>query len=274
MYDTSKPVMNTEFTVRAPSTSPWDTSTFLPVTGCQKTYPGYSGSLFNVLDQYTLGTSLRSTYNPVIANGFRRWTTLCTIDADKVKVGDYLVQVKTNFAAGDVRNNANAGNRFAIRAYGSVSTDKNVLSISGRESMGIFSNKPDATTQFYLARVPTGAAGQSLKVRLFDIGDADSSGTVKIVAPPGATGGDFAGCRGGADSPNSGSMPTCLFTVQRSTHNAKWQDVYVPIPSDYSCLDNVTSACWVRLQYVNGAKPTDVTSWASNLDGDPVRLVE
>jgi hypothetical protein len=187
-------------------------------------------------------------------------------------VGDYVIQVRTN--VGGAFNNADAGNRFAIRAFGSNSLDKDSLSVSGRERMGIFSNKPGATTEFHLARIPSSTAGQSLKLSLFDIGDADSSGTVKIVSPPDAAGADFTGCVGVLSTNSPVTLTDCSLTVQRSTHNGKWQAISVPIPADYSCNDLDPAMCWVRLQYINGAQPTDVTTWAAGVDGDPVRLVE
>jgi len=275
-------VMNTQFTVRDPGTSPWDTATFPVHAGCQKTYPGYSGTLFNVLDQYTSGTTPRSTYNkdstgtttsPTIVDGFRRWTTLCTI-ANPV-VGDYLIQVKTN--VGGAFNNANAGNRFAIRAFGTGNLDKESLSIFGREKMGIYSNAPGTTTEFHLARVPTAAAGQILKVRLFDVGDSTASGKIYIVFPPDAANGPFAGCTG--TGPASGAFTGCMFNViysgGASDHNGKWQTVSVPIPANYSCTDSDYTKCWVRLKYdYLGGNPTDVTAWTASIEGDPVRLVQ
>jgi Flp pilus assembly protein TadG len=274
--------MNTQFTVRDPSTTPWDTSTFPVHATCQKTYPGYSGSLFNVLDQYTSGTTPRSTYNKdstgtvgpqTIVNGFRRWTTLCTI-ANPV-VGDYLVQVKTN-GLGTSFDNADASNHFGIRAFGSASGDKESISVFGREKMGIYSNKPSVVTEFHLARVPSSAAGQFLKVRLFDVGDSTQAGTIKILSPPDAAGGAFTGCVGVLSTNAAVNLTNCSLTVQTSTHNGKWQSVSVPIPSNYTCTDADTTKCWVRLQYDygSGSAPTDVTAWTASIEGDPVRLVE
>jgi hypothetical protein len=274
-------VLNTQFTVRDPSPSLWNPSTFPVHAGCQKTYPGYSGMLFNVLDQHTSGTTPRSTYNkdssgttttPTIVNGFRRWTTLCTID--NPVVGDYLIQVKTNL--GGALDNADGSNHFAMRAYGSGSGDKELIAISGRERMGIYSNQPGATTEFHFARVPSGAAGQTLRMRMFDVGDSTQSGTISVVSPPDALGGSFSGCKGTLGTAAEVTLATCSFTVSNSTHQAKWQTVLVPIPSGYSCNDLDSTKCWVRLRYVygSGSAPTDVTTWEAGVDGDPVRLVE
>jgi hypothetical protein len=280
-------VMNTQFTVRAPGTSSWDPATFPIVQAnqttegviCQRVYPGYKGLLFDVLDQ--VGNSSYNVASPgvttdrTIVDGFRRWTTLCTI-ANPV-VGDYLIQVKTNGLSTAV-DNADASNHFAMRATagaaGGGSADKNFLSISGREKMGIYVNAPEAVTGFYLARIPSTAKGQTLRVRLFDVGDSSGTGTLKIIAPDGS---NYDNCVGTLSTNASVSLgTTCSLSISNTTHNGKWQSIAVPIPSTYSCADATATACWVKLQYSYGSgnQPNDVTSWTASMDGDPVRLIE
>ncbi|MGZ4653778.1 MAG: pilus assembly protein TadG-related protein [Oryzihumus sp.] len=256
-------VMSTRFTVRDPSTTPWDPATFPVHTGCDRTYAGYDGSLYAALNKAST-----PTYRPDLAASFRRWSTLCSIT--NPAVGDYLVQVRTNGLGTDA---ANDGNRFGIRAWSSADpTATSAISISGREKMGIYSNAPGATTEFYLARVPSSAAGEVLNVRLYDIGDSTTSGTITISAPP-DSGATFSGCVGAG--PVAGSMPSCSLTAD-SSFNGKWQTVSVPIPTSYRCADSDPTACWVRLTYAYGtsSKPTDVTSWTASIEGDPTRLVE
>lgn len=103
---------------------------------CTKSYGGYSGKLYDVLYE-----SSTLTYRPEIADGFRRWTTLCTVN--NPPVGDYLLQVQSN--VGGAPDSANGGNRFAVRA---TASNINALSIAGRENMGIFSNLPGGVTEF------------------------------------------------------------------------------------------------------------------------------
>jgi Putative Flp pilus-assembly TadE/G-like len=265
--------MKTQFTVRDPGTISWDLSTFKvhEEAGvlCQKTYLGYTGDNREMLD------SGRSKYDVNLVTPFRRWVTLCTIA--NPAVGDYLVQVKTNGLGTD---SSIATNHFAIRATGGSVADLEKFSISGREKMSIFANKPGVTTEFHLARVPSSAAGQTLKVRLFDVGDVTGgvSGDINIVRPaePGAVGDAFSNCTGVRSTNAAVPLPTCSLTVNTSTHNGKWQSISVPIPANYSCTDSDTTRCWVRLRYVYGqnTNPNDVTAWTANIEGDPVRLVE
>jgi len=250
--------METKFTLRSPGANQWDPLSFPAV--CTKSYGGYSGKLYDVLNE-----SSTLTYRPEIADGFRRWTTLCTVN--NPPVGDYLLQVQSN--VGGAPDSSNGGNRFAVRA---TASNINALSISGRENMGIFSNLPGGVTEFYLARVPSGAAGGILNVRLFDVGDSDASGRITVV-PPG--GGTYSGCTGSGVTP--GPLTDCSFAVPYpSPFNGKWQQVSVPIPAAYTCNDSDNTACWVKLQYSYGAgsSPTDVTTWTASIEGDPVRLVQ
>ncbi|MGL5817850.1 MAG: pilus assembly protein TadG-related protein [Phycicoccus sp.] len=260
LYSSSTQVMNTQFTLRAPSASQWD-----PMSGavaCQRTYGGHTGNLYPVLNAASLGT-----YRSEIAEHFRRWSTLCTIAAPQI--GDYVLQVKSS--VGGAFNNADAGNRYGIRVTG---TDLNAINVSGRERMGMYANKNSGLTNFHLARVPTSAAGGILKVILYDVGDSTQSGTIKI-NPPG--GGNYSGCTGSGVTTTINS--NCSFQVTAgspSAFNGRYQTVNVPIPAGYTCDDTNPEACWVTLSYNygSGAQPTDVTAWAAKLEGDPIRLVE
>jgi Flp pilus assembly protein TadG len=255
--------MNTQFTVRDPGEEPWDPSSYPPHADCQRTYLGYFGPLFPALDQDS------ETYRSDIAESFRRWDTLCTIS--HAEAGTYLIQVKSNGLGAD---SSNADNEFSLRAFSSSNTQaQESIAIAARERMRIFSNKPSATMEFYLARVPSGSTGQTLEVKLFDVGDSSTSGTIQVVAPP-DSGVSFADCI--ASGPVSGTLPDCSLTVTRSTHNGKKQYLEVPIPEGYSCDDRDGTACWVRLRYYygTGSIPSDATSWEASMEGDPVRLVE
>lgn len=250
-------VMNTRFTVRAPGANIWDPKSGTVV--CDRTFGGYTGNLYNVLNQTS------STYNATIAKQFRQWVTdWCTIP--NPVVGTYTLQVTSN--VGGSPNNADAGNRFAVRAIAQNNLD--AATVAGRQLMGMFSNKNGAVTTFHLARVPNGSAGNILRVRLYDVGDSTTSGTIKI-NPPG--GGNYSGCTGSGVTTLINS--DCSFTATRA-FDGLYQVVNVPIPANYSCNDAVATDCWVTLTYNYGvtAQPTDVTTWYAGLEGDPIRLIE
>lgn len=179
-------------------------------------------------------------------------------------------------AAGLGSDTSIGSNHFALRDYPSGVAAKDRLSVSGRGSMSMYSNRPGATTQFYLARVLQNQAGQSLEVELFDVGDdlQGRTGTIQIKPPPASGVTQFTSYA--ASGPVTGTLSTCSFNVNLDTHNGRTQTVYVPIPSTYQCNDSDPTDCWVRLNYVygGGSAPVDITTWEASIRGDPVRLVE
>jgi len=242
-------------------------------TGCAgaKTYPGFSGDLSKTLDQtrpeYKVSTP--GFGQGYVASVFRRWVPLCSIGF--AKAGTYMVQVKSNGVGADA---ASGHNRFSLRAFSTTDTSaKDSIAISGFNKMAMYANLPGATTTFYLARVGTGGAGHVLNVRLYDVGDSSEAGQIRVVAPD-DSGVTFTNCIG--SGPVSGTLPTCEITAQNSTHNGRWQQIAVPIPSTYSCADRDPQKCWIKLRYSYGSgnQPSDTTSWVASLEGDPVRLVE
>ena len=206
---------------------------------------------------------------PDVAQNFRQWKQLCKITGSVPK-GTYLIQVKTNGVGNDL---ASGHNRFSLRAYGGSAGDKDHISVSGFAKMAMYGNVPNGTSKFYLARVPTGSRGQLFTVRLFDIGDGATTGSTVKVMPPSEWGNTFSGCVG--SGVQNGALTNCTINVS-SSFNGNWQDVTVPIPSGYTCLDSSPTGCWLRLEfyYGPGSGPADTTSWTANVAGDPVRLVE
>jgi hypothetical protein len=254
-------MVGTSYTVRDPGPNVWDPASFPARTDCEGTgtYPGFA----------VKNLSAAVTTDPYVAKVFRQWVPLCTIRY--APAGTYLVQMKTNepgFEAG------NGHNRFALRAYSTTNAHaKDVIAISGYSKMAMYANLPGSETEFYLARVPSGAANHVLKVNLFDVGDSTKPGTIGIVAPP-DSGVTFSDCR--SAGVNNASMPTCELHGVNSKYNGKWQSITVPIPEDYTCDDLDPTACWVRLKYDygSGSQPSDTTSWGASLEGAPVRLIE
>jgi hypothetical protein len=259
--------VTTKFTMRKTGarTNEWDPLSFPVMTSAPcvaKTYTGFSGDLSNALDK----TKGNNTY---LGGVFRRWVSLCTVGS--APAGEYLIQVQTNGLGTD---DANGQNDFAIRAYStSDATAKDAISVGAYNHMTIFANVPGANTSFNLARVPSGAAGQVLNVRLFDVGDASSTGTIKVVAPTGS-GVTFTNCK--ATGPASGTLATCSIPTDPTTFQGKWENVSVPIPAAYTCNDADPTACWVTLSFTyNGTGNVfDTTSWSASIEGDPVRLVQ
>jgi len=268
----------TSFVLRAPSTTPWEPTSYPVMSGAcaPKQYRGYDQDLAGALD------SSSGAYDASLAQVFRQWVRVCTIDSP-VPAGDYIVQVRTNVRLGndpagpaDTTTPGGGHNRFALRAAfvdaAGTNPQSDGISIFGNASMAIYANAPNARTQFHLARVPSGSGGHTLSLNFFDVADASQPGTLSIIAPP-DSGVTFSNCTG--IGPAAGALPTCSVTTTRA-FNGRWQTVKVPIPEGYSCDDTDPRACWVRIEYDYGAGSTvqDTTTWTAVIEGDPVRLVE
>jgi hypothetical protein len=274
---------DTTYTIRqpGPTSNPWDPTSYPVVSSCVKTYKGFSGDLYGALNQYKQDSSnkvtytggqpdLASSYNPTVASEFRQWSTLCTFPGT-ISAGTYFIQVQTN--APDDNPSGSGHNRFALRAFGASATDNADISISGYTNMGIYANLNNAKTSFYLTQVGPQAGGQVLNVSLFDVGDSSQSGTITIKPPADSNVSAFTGCIG--TGPVSGALTGCSLTASNATHNGKWQQVSVPIPSGYTCDSASPTGCWIILSYdYGGGQPNDTTSWTANLEGTPVRLTQ
>lgn len=306
----------TEYTVRDPGPNSWDPFSFPIDTSCEGdgVYPGWtsnesSGSTTRMKDVLNAGNpsaypstqataaykTVPSTVNPVssmpnlapattaqgyVANVFRKWVPICTIAY--AEAGTYMLQVKTNGLGAD---SGNGHNRFGVRAYSTTdSTAKDSISLSGFEKMGIYANLPDAQSKFHLVRVPSGTAGMTLNVEMFDVGDSTTAGAIKVL-PPNEIGGSFSGCT--AKGPYTGTLTDCELTNVKkgsgdggpsdpTNYQGNWEVVSVPIPTTYKCQDDDDQKCWFMLQYTYGTgnQPSDTTSWRAWISGDPIRLIK
>jgi hypothetical protein len=273
---------DTTYTIREPAatSNPWDPTSYPVVSSCVKTFKGFSGNLYNALNEYKTNDSGDVVYKdgaPDIANGyrddvakvFRQWSTLCTFSGT-VPAGTYFIQVQGNAADDD--SNGNGHNRFALRAFGGSAADNADIAISGYTNMAIYANLNNAQTSFYVTQVSPAAAGQVLDLRLFDIGDSSQPGTVTIEPPADSNHSSFTGCVG--SGPTSGNLSNCAIPAN-SSYNGKWEQISIPIPSDYTCDTTTVTGCWITLSYDYGSgQPSDTTSWTANLEGTPVRLTE
>ena len=79
-------------------------------------------------------------------------------------------------------DNGGGSNHFALRGVTSGNSAAPVT-IAGNTYMGIYANVgSNQLTKFYLARVPTAAAGHTLVLNFYDIGDADSTRAAQVAA--------------------------------------------------------------------------------------------
>ena len=279
----------TSFGLRAPVDT-FDPLEADPVPGCAVQYPGYNNEDVHV--QKLLST--HEQYDRDLAAVFHHWVDLCTFTP--TEAGDYYLQVRTNVELGgdpddgyggyrgsgaqkvytqagdDLDEDGTGSNRFSVRA---ISDQADAVSVAGWERMPIFANSDSADPIFNLIRVLPGAAGKNLAFKFFDVGDAASSGTMKVLLPTETTGVTLQNCTGSGKY--NGALSNCQVTGIRNSSgwNGQAQIINVPIPTGYTCNFDESGGCWFRVQVSFGSgSVTDATTWTANVTGDPVRLVE
>ena len=219
------------------------------------------------------------------AETFRRWATICVIPAGSVQTGEYLVQVRSNVTESnpldyDASVNDGGHNRLSLRAGfgpgGIWNLDGTHVTINARTKLPVYANADGADTTFHLARILPADAGRTLRVNLFDMGDASQAGTLRILAPDESPSG-FSGCSFSRDDGGSLNVSgDCRLNNVSSGKgfNGRIVEVDIPIPDDYDCDDHLNSGCWTKVMADFPGGVQDTTTWSASILGSPVRLVE
>ncbi len=103
------------------------------------------------------------------------WDTACSVNSSASPNGTWVVQIVNT--SGNV--NASGLNRYAVRTNGGSN-------LFGLGDFSMFNNASATESNFYLAEVPDYYAGKTFVVELYDPGDSNAGGTIKLV-PPGST---------------------------------------------------------------------------------------
>ena len=57
-------------------------------------------------------------------------------------------------------------------------------------------------------------------------------------------------------------------------YNGSWVTLDIKIPATYTCTMDTLPGCWWKIQYVINGQANDTTTWAAQVIGDPVHLVQ
>lgn len=278
------------------------------VPTCAKQYPGFS--MVNGAGGRTWRASTGSTVpnaqtltqlstQNTLTQYFHQWTSLCSFNPSLyVSPGTpeavFYLRVRTNIPWGSTTGvftqtgdstavRGNGSNRFSLRAVTAGAAD---VAVAAFERQAIFANSEDNEAEFNLVRVTPGSAGQNLLFSFFDVGDASggTGATLTVRRPTDATGAGLSNCRAGLNGrlPDNQALPGCSISGIDNTGNAsttwngRYQQIVVPIPSNYSCNFGSQGGCWfkVKVEFDGGASVTDQTTWTAFLEGDPVRLIK
>jgi len=273
----------TSFYVRAPDNTPFnilDNPIISTGTCSPQQFGAYDEPFYDLLEQ--VGTA--HPYADTFAAEFRRWVQICEIPAGQVVLGDYIIQVRTNASAGaptfyDPSYNQGGRNHFSLRAgydTGGSAPDGTGVELFATGTMAIDVNVPGASTVMELAKITPEYAGRTLRIELWDVGDAAAAGVLTIL-PPVESPSAFSNCR--FTNTNGGwsdGDPTDCSAIVSSAMNGNLLTIEVDLPSGYTCNPAIVTGCFVRVQVAFPAGTTvyDHTTWAVDVVGDPVRLLE
>ncbi len=247
--------MTTTVTPRRPGVSSWEPSTGAPL--CPVTsYQGFDGLTT------TLATRLRPGVGGVaglaLRRTFHRWAEICPATA--VTPGDYTVTVTTGAGAGQ--------NRYALRGW--LEGQTGGVAVMAQERLGAYINIASGTSRFHLVRLDSSAAGRTLEVGIFDLGDAAGQIRLTLLGPDSDV--PFGRCD--VSGALVAAAAPCSILTSRPVSDSHWLRFRIPIPRDYRCsFDDDQSKCWVRAQIWSSREQYDATTWTAKMDGDPVRLV-
>jgi hypothetical protein len=183
----------------------------------------------------------------------------------------------------------NAENMFSIEA--NVASGAVPPTIAGAGTMVAYNNltNPSGGAQkFYLAQVDQKAAGKTLEIDLFDIGDVSSTATLTIEDPDGNVYNNVtfnysadALCVNSKGNCSGTGVSSIQSTFADGTHpfNDSWLTILVPLPASYGSAGltppGEAQPGWWKIDYTlaAGTVGNDTTTWRVSVRGNPVHLV-
>lgn len=277
IYDNAFPAPNTSFTLYTPELSSGGSTPVANPTCGRKTFNGYKGQVADKLNPAA------PTYDAGFAGSFRKWSEVCRMYVDgSTDAGDYLLYVTANSGSGGL-------NRYALRVgiftpVGILDTTKTAkIQLFSKGRLVVYARENTGNVTFYLARINSSAAGNTMTVTLFDIGDAAGGATLRLLPADDAKNNGnpmtaYSNCQYTPPG-NSVYQPTsanCSISgITSGSYNGRIVNIKVDIPQNYTCNDADPNGCWTRLALTYGAgSVSDTTSWEVSLSGNPVRLLE
>jgi len=282
----------THFDVFAPDGTPLDITDNPHMSATGTTNVGCSGSVGN---QTPNSGSWALSSGDAQSTFENAWVSLCHIN-NPVANAQYVIKVRTDHSVDGTTGSGS--NRYALHAVG---TGGGTMQLSAYANMAIYNNVDSGSATFYLAEVKGQYAGKTLDINLWDPGDVGGSTTARLtINAPGvnlpctwvsnygvgytsAPSGNGAG--GTPNTPTSGSS-TAPCTIESATSgtkhfNGNWLAIRVPIPTTYTCtpstpgLPATLPGCWWSITYnFSSTGNTDNTTWAVNVEGDPIHLTQ
>jgi Flp pilus assembly protein TadG len=214
--------------------------------------------------------------------------------------GTYYLQVTTtkvdtttnggqNVLNASVNNTTNAENMYSLEVtVGGGSVTPQVFGAGTMVAYNNLTNPNGGDQLFYLAQIAKTAAGKTLEIDLFDIGDVSSTATLYVENPDNNTytNATFnysadAMCNNSHGNCSGTNVTSIQTTFSNGDHpfNDSWITILVPLPSTYGSVgltpSGETQAGWWKIDYklANGTTGNDTTTWRVGVRGNPVHLI-
>jgi hypothetical protein len=191
------------------------------------------------------------------------WDTVCSVNTSSSPNGIWVVQVVNTSS----NVNTSGLNRYSIR----TSTGD----FFGLGDFSMFNNSTATQSNFYLAEVPDYYAGKTFVVELYDPGDSNAGGDIKLITP---AGGVYGSCemftRNEVTDPwvSTGTRSPCQFTALNNgganDYNGEWVKLESVLPPPGSYIGG-----WWRIEYDFVGGVQDTTTWRAYMIGNPIHLI-
>jgi hypothetical protein len=193
------------------------------------------------------------------------WDSACSVDTSASPEGIWVVQVVNS----STNVNTSALNRYSVRTSGSSN-------LFGLGDFSMFNNSTATESNFHLAEVPDYYAGKTFVVELYDPGDSNAGGDIKLM-PPGSSV-PYGSCEMFTRAEvtdtwtSRGTRSPCQFTALNNgganDYNGEWVklEATLPAPGSYS-------GGWWKIHYTFVGGVQDTTTWLAYMIGNPIHLI-
>ncbi|MFQ5556787.1 MAG: pilus assembly protein TadG-related protein [Acidimicrobiales bacterium] len=265
--------ISTHFRLRAPDSTPFDDTDNPIYTGCSSGRGSGDGH-----HEYSSGTTTGTT--SLFSGDGGTWDLFCRIPTGAT--GRYILEVGT----ADFEFKSRGSNNYALLARpisGPLTCDTRVSAtcpaVVAKEWMSIYAALPGSTADFFLAEIGDEHEGKLMRITLFDPGEGSDS--LQILDPDGipvsfswsTTDGLFSGSGTSLDVSQTSSSWRPAGNASSYQFSDRFVEIDINLPNDFTTA-YATSDRWWKVKYDTGSAPTDRTSWAVEILGDPVRLLE
>ena len=191
------------------------------------------------------------------------WDSACTANTASSPDGIWVIQIVN--ASSNV--NTSGLNRYSIRT--------NTGNLFGLGDFSMFNNSTATQSNFYLAEVPDFYAGKTFVVELYDPGDSNAGGDIKLITPSGSV---FTSCEMFTRNEvtdtwaSQGVKSPCQFTALNNgganDYNGEWVKLESVLPPAGSYIGG-----WWRIEYNFVGGVQDTTTWKAYMIGNPIHLI-